>query len=144
MIVRGDAEARLRITLRGRGLRWTAERRRVLAAVLTRSGHFTAQDLAKGAAASRATIYRALPLLVEAGVVQAMALGTDGRVYENATGRHHDHLVCTSCGKVVEFEFEAFEMLQRDLAAKYGFELLGHMHELFGRCRDCRDEPKPS
>ncbi len=58
--------------------------------------------------------------------------------YETTWGRHHhDHLVCSRCGKVVEFEFEAFEILQRDVAAKYGFRLEGHHHELLGTCPEC-------
>jgi Fur family transcriptional regulator, ferric uptake regulator len=144
-----DVEARFRVVLRGHGLKWTSERQHILLAALTRAGHFTADDLVRDlkksrSAASRATVYRALPLLVEAGLVQAMVLAGEGRRYENATGRHHDHLVCSSCGKVIEFEFEAFEILQREIAAKYGFELLGHVHELLGHCGDCRASAKPS
>ena len=46
-------------------------------------------------------------------------------------------LLCSGCGKVVEFEFEAFEILQRDVASKHGFRLSSHHHELVGTCPEC-------
>ncbi|HEY3450314.1 MAG TPA: Fur family transcriptional regulator [Myxococcales bacterium] len=141
---RPEAEERFREVLKEHGLRWTAERGEILEAVVGRAGHFTVDELARrlrqaGCAASRATVYRALPLLVEAGLVQPMVLGGEVRRYESALAApHHDHLVCTSCGKVVEFQFEAFEMLQREVAAQHGFRLRAHVHELFGLCRECQ------
>lgn len=140
-----EAEGRFREVLRRHGQRWTSERLRILESIVNCPGHFTAEELverlrAAGSAASRATVYRALPLLVEAGLVQAMVLGGEVRRYESAlAGPHHDHLVCTACGKVVEFQFEAFEMLQREVAARHGFRLQSHLHELFGICADCAD-----
>ncbi len=92
-------------------------------------------------------MYRALPLLVDAGLVQPVGLGGEVRRYESAFGHpHHDHLVCTRCGKVVEFEFEAFEILQRAIAERHGFSLQGHVHELFGTCDRCshRQEERPA
>ncbi|MGC4122755.1 MAG: transcriptional repressor [Myxococcales bacterium] len=139
-----EAEARFRSVLKQHGLRWTAEREQILAAVVGRPGHFTSDELAQrlrqaGCTASRATVYRALPLLVEAGLVLPMVLGGEVRRYESALAApHHDHLVCTGCGTVVEFQFEAFEMLQREVAAKHGFELRSHVHELLGLCRSCQ------
>ena len=140
----GEARGRFREALRRHGLRWTAEREEILSALGDTAGHFTADELAerlreRGSSASRATVYRALPLLVEAGLVQPMILGGEVRRYESAVGRaHHDHLVCTACGRVVEFEFEAFEILQREVAARHGFSLVAHLHELFGICPECR------
>ncbi|GEJ56727.1 Fur family transcriptional regulator [Anaeromyxobacter diazotrophicus] len=130
--------------LAARGLRLTAARRAIVEAVLRRAGHFTVEALvadlrSRGLAASKATVYRALPLLTEAGILASAVLTADERTYERAVGReHHDHLVCQGCGKVVEFEYEAIEVLQRELAARYGFTLEGHLHQLFGRCADCR------
>ena len=61
------------------------------------------------------------------------------RSYETTYGRkHHDHLLCSRCGKVVEFEFEAFAILEREVAARYGFRLDTHHHELVGTCPDCQ------
>jgi len=137
-------EARFRDVLRQHGLRWTQERQEILQSVARCPGHFTADDLvqrlqSEGSAASRATVYRALPLLVEAGLVQPMVLNGEVRRYESAvSGTHHDHLVCTRCGAIEEFQFEAFEILQREVAAQHGFRLQGHVHELMGTCAKCQ------
>ena len=62
----------------------------------------------------------------------------DTKSYETTFGReHHDHLLCGRCGKVIEFEFEAFEILQREVASKHGYRLESHYHELVGTCPDC-------
>jgi len=138
------AELKFREVLARHGLKWTAERRTILAIVRSLPGHFTADDLAghvqrAGAGVSRATVYRALPLLVEAGLLQPMVLGGEVRRFENAlSGPHHDHLVCTACGRVVEIEVEAFEILQREVAARHGFRLSSHVHELYGTCAGCQ------
>ena len=133
--------------LAGRGLRLTAARRAIVEAVLDRAGHFAIEELvadlrSRGLSASKATVYRALPLLTEAGVLSCAVLSGDERTYESNVGReHHDHLVCRGCGKVIEFEYEAIEVLQRELAARYGFTLEGHLHQLIGRCAACRERP---
>lgn len=112
-------------------------------AALARQGHYPIDDLiadlkARGIRGSKATVYRTLPLLAEAGILQPAIIAGEVRSYETTWGRHHhDHLLCSKCGKVVEFEFEAFEILQRDVAAKYGFRLEGHHHELLGVCPEC-------
>jgi Fur family ferric uptake transcriptional regulator len=139
------ALARCARLARSRGLRWTGERAAIVRAIASEQGHFSADELIRslkrgGLSASRATLYRAIPLLVEAGILQPALRSGEERRYEVAWGHaHHDHLVCKQCGRVVEFRFEAFEMLQRDVAEKYGFELLGHFHELIGICRECRE-----
>jgi Fur family transcriptional regulator, ferric uptake regulator len=138
------ALARFEALLVARGLRLTSARRAIVEAVLGRAGHFAIEELvadlrARGLPASKATVYRSLPLLTEAGILSSAVLGGDERIYERAVGReHHDHLVCRGCGKVVEFEYEAIEVLQRELAGRYGFTLEGHLHQLIGRCADCQ------
>ncbi|HEY6106216.1 MAG TPA: Fur family transcriptional regulator [Anaeromyxobacteraceae bacterium] len=127
-----------------RSLRLTAARTAIVVAALERRGHFPIEDLVsdlrrRGIRGSKATVYRTLPLLTEAGILQPAVISGDTRRYETAFGReHHDHLVCRGCGAVVEFEFEAFEILQREIAARHGFSLEGHLHQLSGRCRDCQ------
>lgn len=142
--LRATALGRFEAILARRRLRLTAARRAVVEAVLARSGHFAIDELvadlrARGLKASKATVYRALPLLTEAGILSAAVQTGEERTYERAVGRvHHDHLVCRGCGRVVEFEYEAIEVLQRELAARYGFTLEGHLHQLFGRCSECQ------
>lgn len=138
-----QALERFRAFLHERSLRVTDVREAIAQAAVARGGHFDIEELVRdvqalGIEASRATVYRALPLLVDAGIIQPTMLSGERRRYEAAFGHeHHDHLVCSRCGKVVEFQFEAFEVLQREIAARYGFELEGHVHELIGVCPDC-------
>ncbi len=130
--------------LHHRSLRLTSERRAIVKAVIASKGHFEIDGLIRasrreGISASRATVYRAIPLLIEAGLVQPTVLSGKQHRYETVFGHeHHDHLICQVCEKVVEFQFEAFEILQRELAAKHGFELIEHYHELIGVCGDCK------
>lgn len=136
---------RLRVVIRAKGLRNSTVRETVARAALTQPGHFSVEELVqvlrKGGDgdAHPATVYRVMPLLVEADLVQtATHMDGDGARYERAFEvEHHDHLVCTECGKVVEFQFEAIEVLQQDIAARFGFTLTNHVHELYGRCADC-------
>jgi Fur family ferric uptake transcriptional regulator len=138
------AAVALRDYLRRRGLRMTGERQALLRAALARRAHFTLDELARDvmrrdASASRATVYRSLPLLVEAGILQPALVSGEARRFELALGRkHHDHLQCRGCGRIVEFRSEAIEKLQLAIAARHGFRLTSHAHELLGDCAACR------
>jgi Fur family ferric uptake transcriptional regulator len=144
------AGERLRAHLRARGLRMTGERQALVEAALSRSRHFTLEELVddavtRGTAASRATVYRALPILVEAGIVQPVLVTDEPRRFELAVGRrHHDHLRCRRCGRVVEFRSQEIEDLQSRIAARHGFRLTSHLHELVGDCAPCRRSSAPS
>src|SRR4051812_48473333 len=88
---------------------------------------------AKNPSVGMATVYRTMKLLEEAGLAQARDFGSGSTLYEAALGReHHDHLVCESCGQIIEFVSEGIEELQEKVAAQHGFELRRHRHELFG------------
>jgi Fur family transcriptional regulator, ferric uptake regulator len=129
--------------LHKKDLRLTEARAAIVEAALARQGHYPIEDLiadlkARGIRGSKATVYRTLPLLAEAGILEPAIVAGDAKSYETTFGRHHhDHLLCAICGKVVEFEFEAFEILQKEVASRYGFRLQGHHHELVGTCPDC-------
>jgi Fur family ferric uptake transcriptional regulator len=135
----------LRAVTHEKGLKNSAVREAVARAALSRTGHFSVEDLAADLKQGgpkkphSATVYRVLPILVEAGLVQeTLVTRGEGTFYERAFEReHHDHLICTSCGTVVEFHSEAIETLQNDLAVAFGFRLTDHVHELLGLCSDC-------
>ena len=134
------AITQLNEVMKARGLRASTVRDSVARAALNLEGHFAADDLVRRVPhVGAATVYRVLPLLVEAGLLQTAPSRTaDGTHYERAFQReHHDHLLCLECQAVVEFQFEAFEVLQRDVAARFGFSLTGHVHELHGLCEKC-------
>jgi Fur family ferric uptake transcriptional regulator len=130
--------------LHRKALRLTDARAAIVEAALARDGHYPIDELIgdlkrRGIKGSKATVYRTLPLLAEAGILQPAIIVGEQRSYETTFGRgHHDHLRCDDCGKVIEFEFEAFEILQREVAAKHGFRLSAHYHELVGSCPECQ------
>ena len=138
-----EALERFERFLHQKDLRLTEARAAIVEAALARKGHYPIEDLIadlrqRGIRGSKATVYRTLPLLAEAGILEPAIIAGEVKSYETTFGRHHhDHLRCSRCGRVVEFEFEAFEILQREVAAKYGFRLEGHHHELVGVCPDC-------
>ena len=59
-------------------------------------------------------------------------------IFFSTDGLHHDHLICTRCQKIVEFEEERIEVLQNEVAARLGFRLSSHKMELYGLCEDCQ------
>jgi Fur family ferric uptake transcriptional regulator len=146
------ALARFRGVLHKQSLRFSKVRESIARAALAYDGHFSVEDLLRELQSSGvrdahlATLYRAMPLLVEAGLIEAAPVSaSDGQRYEAAFEReHHDHLICTNCGQIVEYQSEAMEALQRDIAARYGFAIDDHVHVLRGRCRNCRRNAVPA
>jgi Fur family transcriptional regulator, ferric uptake regulator len=118
------AMRRFRDVLRANGGRFSSVREAIAMAVLRYRGHFEANDIVRELRdrnvkdAHLATVYRTLPLLVQAGLIQPAIFSSGERAfYETCFERpHHDHLICTLCGIVVEFELKAIEALQRELA----------------------------
>jgi Fur family ferric uptake transcriptional regulator len=134
----------LREYLHRHGQRWTPEREAILGVVLSFEGHFSPDDVQRSLAVaghemSAVTVYRNLPVFADAGILRRTCLAAGSTLYERVWGReHHDHLICTSCGEVVEFEYEAIEILQRAVAESHGFQPKGHHLELLGTCSRCQ------
>lgn len=123
--------------------RVTGGRFRVFEGALQEPGHFDADGLylklrARGEKVSRATVYRTLDLLVEAGFLSKMLTETQA-MYELIRGRsHHDHLVCTACGGTLEVFSEALEKAQEELCVQHGFLASSHTLRVEGLCAECR------
>ncbi len=123
--------------------RITPERFEVLAAVLAWDDHFDADNLFialknNGSKVSRATVYKTLNLLHECGLVSRYRFSQGHAQYEKTTDRpHHDHMVCTRCGKIIEFENSRVVRLQDDACAFYGFKPTYHSFQIFGACLEC-------
>lgn len=84
------------------------------------------------------TVYRSLESLVSAGLVQAVDLGDGERRYELVKpGEHHHHLVCDSCRASVHLDQCLIEELEDGIRNKYGFQVKGHILEIFGVCKGC-------
>ena len=125
-----------------RQLKFTRQRQHILNAFL-RMEHITAEQMYRELAKKDphiglATVYRTLNLFCEAGLAQARHFGTQTQ-YDNVAHKgHHDHLICTACGKIVEFENCQIERLQEEVARKHGFAIQTHKLELYGLCAGCR------
>jgi Fur family transcriptional regulator, ferric uptake regulator len=138
-----EIQSRVGAHLRKRGLRWSSTRDAVVQAFLASPHHVTVDELLAGVrrrepGVGHATVYRTLRLLEEIGVALSHRFGEGATRYEPAVGvRHHDHLVCTSCSRVVEFVDPDIERLQEEVSRAAGFSLHGHRLEIHGRCRDC-------
>jgi len=124
------------------GLKQTQQRRLIVQHFLDLNTHVDAEELhrrvnAEGHDIGLATIYRTLNLLTEAGLVEQKSFQDGRSVFEVAhPDSHHDHLICTECRHVVEFEDQDIEDLQEKIAAKHGMRLRTHRLDLFGQCLD--------
>lgn len=85
-----------------------------------------------------ATIYRVLTQFEQAGLLNRHFFEGGRAVFELNAGEHHDHLICTQCGKVVEFCSPEIEQLQNKVAEQYGFLLESHEHYLYALCKKCQ------
>jgi len=143
-----EAKASLDAHLASRGMRRTGEREAILDVVLGLGEHFTPEDVARklrgrGSRLSVVTVYRNLPVLCEAGILRRTCLSAGETKYELIWGHeHHDHLICCVCHDVVEFQYEAIEVLQEAVAARHGFALTSHHLELVGICPACQAEAR--
>jgi len=132
--------------LKLRGLKFTFERKKILQEVQSLDEHFDADSFyerlkKKGSRIARDTVYRTLPLLLEAGVIQKSAGKTKRDYYERLGGKgHHDHMICIKTGKIIEFHSDELEKLQEKIASQYGFKILFHDHKLYGLSREALEE----
>ncbi|HEX3131304.1 MAG TPA: transcriptional repressor [Thermoanaerobaculia bacterium] len=129
--------------LRSRGHRVTQERLALFEEIFAQHKHIDAEELlatmkSRGLKISRATVYRNLDLLVECGMVRKQRLGQDRFLYEHVHGgQHHDHLVCTGCGRVVEFVSPGIASLQEAICRAHGFVPTSHTLQISGLCNEC-------
>ncbi|NLI30151.1 MAG: transcriptional repressor [Nitrospiraceae bacterium] len=129
-----------------KGLKSTRERREIVDAIMETTGHFDPEELYRrlrdaGSKVSRASVYRTIPLLIESGFIEEVERVDKHAHYERVIGtQHHDHMICTQCGKVIEFYSPTLEMLQDELCCKENFRKVRHHLEILGICAECRGE----
>jgi Fur family ferric uptake transcriptional regulator len=136
--------------LQSKGKRITKPRRILVDEVFKRHEHFDAEDLIKHLDSigekrvSRATVYRTLLELVDAGLLRSMVLG--GRtVYEHDYGYpQHDHLHCIKCNKLIEFSNSEIAELRDEVARQHNFRVTGHRLIISGICSQCRSVKRPT
>ena len=123
------------------GLRYTRQRQAVLDELNRGQDHRDVEEIyfsmkERGLNISRATVYRTLELLVKYNLVRRLYLGEGKYRFENREGKHHDHIICLDCNKIMEFMNDQIELLQEEVAEEYGFTLIKHIFQLYGSCVD--------
>lgn len=139
----GPAEA-FRAYLRDHNLPITAQRLAIAEVVLGSERHLSAEEVARevterGATAGTATVYRTLELLVRSGLAVERDFGEGFKRFEPARGiPHHEHLLCTVCGRVTEFRDERLERMTTLIAEAHGYARQRHRLVIYGVCEQCR------
>jgi Fur family ferric uptake transcriptional regulator len=129
--------------LKNTGLKATLPRLKILEIFQTGElRHMTAEDvfrvlLLEHSDIGLATVYRVLTQFEQAGILSRSHFESGKSVYELNEGRHHDHFVCTSCGKVEEFFDAEIEQRQQIVAKAMGWTVQDHAMSLYGLCADC-------
>ena len=127
-----------------KGLKSTRQRDIILDSFLSSDRHISIEELylklrSKHPNIGYATVYRTLKLFAESGIAREIQFGDGQTRYEHANeGEHHDPLVCTRCGTIIEFENETIEKLQQEVADSHGFLIENHKLELYGICAKCK------
>lgn len=143
-----DRKLKLHRYIQEKGLKHTAQRELITETFFKTSTHLNLEELLqkvrkKNPRIGYATVYRTMKLLVESGLALERNFGDGQTRYEPITETgHHDHLICTSCGKIIEFENERIERLQREVAKDKDFLVKSHKLELYGLCANCLPKDK--
>lgn len=135
---------RFRRYLRDHSLPVTSQREAVAETVFFGDAHLSVGDIeralrARGVRIGKATVYRTLDVLLQAGLIQEHEFGEGFKRYEPLAAEcQHEHLICISCGKVVEFSSERLERMKALIAEEYGFRPHHHRLEIYGVCGECQ------
>ncbi len=130
--------------LKGQGLKFTTERAQTLDVVLSKPGVFEADELLEemkqaGHRVSRATVYRTLKHLIEAGIIREVLIEANRAHYELAIGKSpKGHLVCVQTQRIVEFPTAEFDELMRRICAENGFDPISHRVVVYGVSPEAR------
>ena len=141
----------LRAKLSERGYKMTPQRKEILKIFVEHSDihHMSAEDVygilrENDSEIGLATVYRALDLLSELGILVQVDFGDGCARYELNTAdpkiHHHHHLICLKCRKVIEFEEDLLDDLEETIADESGFQIINHEVKFFGYCKDCRPD----
>jgi Fur family ferric uptake transcriptional regulator len=127
---------------RPRPQRFTDQQRELVRHIFAKHKHFDTEDLIEdlkraGKRVSRATVYRTLTKLVDAGLLRKIEIG-HRTVFDHDYGYpQHEHLVCDQCGTMIEFQHPEIEEALREVAAQYSFRAVGHTLVVRGTCVEC-------
>lgn len=131
--------------LREQGLPITQQREAVADVVFSSTGHLSVEDIeaalkGQGERIGKATIYRTMEILVRSGLVEEHDFGEGFKRYEHLFGQQpiHEHLICTNCSRVIEFQSPQVVRLQEETARQHGFLPTRHRLEIYGICAHCQ------
>ncbi len=131
--------------LRNNQLKFTKQRELILKFLYENDAHFTPEDIYMKLKQHHpnikigiATVYRTLSLLEESNIVSSISFGSAGKKYELGLKKHHDHLICTACGKIIEFFDETIEERQKQIAKQFNFHMTDHTMKIVGLCEKCQ------
>lgn len=137
---------RFKDILKHNNLKFTKQRETVLKTLYNNDEHFSPESLhilLKNTYPKLnigiATVYRTLNLLEDSDMATSLSLGAAGKKFELGNKPHHDHMICKSCGSIIEFEDEEIEQKQEEIAQRHGFKLNGHIMQLYGICKSCQE-----
>lgn len=129
------------------GLKFTKQREQIAQAFFQLTGHVTAEQMLQTVRkndpnVSLATVYRTLKLLQQCGLARGHHFDNDQACFEPNTDLQdpHDHLICTSCNRIVEFCDKRMVTLQNSIADQHGFRIKHRRIELYGICRQCQKQ----
>ena len=126
---------------RNAGIRMTGQRRLIIKVLENSKDHPDVETLFERSnkidnKVSIATVYRTVKLLQNAGILEKLEFNDGRSRFEDAVRKHHDHLIDLDTGKVIEFIDEEIEYIQKKIAKKLGYDLVGHKLELYGKKND--------
>jgi len=137
----------LKRVLKEKNLKFTRQREVILKAIYNSKGHHSPEEILSllkeefpEENIGIATIYRNLTFFEEEGLVESISFGKDGKKYEIGHKKHHDHLVCLECGKIIEFIDDVIEKRQEEVAKKYNFKMHDHIMKIVGICQECQNK----
>ncbi len=144
----GPAETLLQNYIVHHHLKVTQKRDVILRAFAAAEQHVTAEALhdrikQMGGHVGLATVYRTLKLFCDCGLAEERQFGDGHARYEMVcNAHHHDHLICTQCNAIIEFENDAIEKMQEEVARAHHFTVRSHKLEMYGLCQTCAQEAK--
>lgn len=143
-----DAKEKFKQFAAAQGLRHSQQRDVVVGAFLRAERHVSTQELydivkRKNKGIGYTTVARTLKLMAAAGLCRVVDFGDGLQRFEHQYGHeHHDHLICTACGRFVEIYSRKLEKIQDELVKEHGYEQMSHKLQIFGLCSKCRRKTK--
>ncbi len=133
--------------LKRKGFKLTSQRRAIIEVISHSHEHFTPADIygkvkARHRNIGLVTVYRALEMLQQNGMLCEVHIGDTCRSYLKRVGGHHHHLVCNGCGRVVDFGNCGLDSLEQRVMRETGFKIDQHLLEFSGSCPECQAEKR--